>query len=218
MVECTYNQSCFESTKQYLHTVNDEPFSFKCDYFPTECFWGKASSKILYIGVNPYKDKIGGNNHFPLEILRNGPGENSYFGTIHKWYPLLYEDIGKEGGVAFTDLVKCSSPTFPFNKMKVNDLDTVFKNCRTHLDQQIRLMARQNLQVVVISGIHPCWHILDMYFPEINNFDKAIDCVSNETIIEGKTINFLFFRKFMGRRDVSKRYRDTATQLLKDLI
>lgn len=218
MIECPYNYSCHQCTKPYIQKEDDEPFSFKFEYSPIECLWGKYSSKILYVGVNPFSERIGGNNHFSSEILRNGPSKNSYFGTIHHWYPPLYEEIGKENGVAFTDLIKCYSPTFPFKRMKVSDYDIVFRNCRIHLDQQIRQMARQNLKLVIVSGIHPCWHLLDMYFNEQNNSDKSIDCIGKETTIEDNIIHFAFFRKFMGRKDVSKQYREEATSLLKKLI
>ena len=215
MYQCPFNSSCSEKTKSYLVNEKDEPFSFDCHYSPAEYFWGKSSSRILYIGVNPSHGNIGGKKHlYPVECLRNKPGENPYFGTIRKWHPLLYDDIGKENGVAFTDLVKCASPTFPFKKMMIKDFDAIFRNCRTHLNYQIREMAKQNLKFVIVSGIHPCWHILDLYFEEEINSDKKIDCISRIAEIEGKLITFIFFRKFMGRKDVSNQYRNNASNLL----
>lgn len=213
-MECQYNNSCTNCTKPHLKSELDKPFSFSAPYAPKEYYWGKKSSKVLYVGVNPFSNTIGENNPFPIEILQKGPGLNSYFGTIQKWHPYLYDSIGKEAGVAFTDLVKCSSGTFPLKGMKVHEFDTVFRNCRTHLQALITEMAQLNLQTIIVSGVHPCWHMLDMYFPLKDNFDKSINNVCLQTEIEGKTINVLFFREFMGRKDVSQKYRDKASELL----
>lgn len=217
-MECKYNNSCSQCTQAYLLSEQDKPFSYSANYLPKDFYWGKLSSKVLYIGLNPYGENIGGNNYSTIETLRQGPGLNSYFGTIQKWVPYLFEGIGKEQGVAFSDLVKCASRTFPLKGMKVTEFDTVFRNCRTHLQTLINEMVQQNLETIIVSGIHPCWHMLDMYFPEKDNSDKAIDNVCLEVIIEGKQINIIFFRKFMGRKDVSHIYRDKATKLLNKVL
>jgi hypothetical protein len=79
-------------------------------------------------------------------------------------------------------------------------------------------MAEKNLQTIIVSGVHPCWHMLDMYFPDENNRDPKIDNVCKTTVIDGKQINVVFFRQFMGRTDVALPYRAKATELLSNVL
>ncbi|WP_431490263.1 hypothetical protein [Lewinella sp.] len=207
---------CNKAVKHDISSELQGEFVFQRQYSPEEYLWGLKSSKLLYIGVNPYSKKIGYNDTYSLSILEKGPGLNSYFSVLKKWIPNLHDDIGLEGGVAHTDLVRCYSSTFPLKWMKIKDFDLVFRNCRTYLRGQIEEMSKINLKFIIVSGRHPCWHVLDMFFPEIIEKNK-IDLKVLQKELNGSQLNFVFLRQFMGRNDVSKVYRNRATELLKSL-
>ncbi|MCW3805727.1 hypothetical protein [Plebeiibacterium marinum] len=102
--------------------------------------------------------------------------------------------------------------------MPTKNFDAIFRNCRSHLQSLILQMSQLNLKTIIVSGVHPCWHILDIYFPLDNNFDKKIDNICKTTEINGNQINFVFFRQFMGRKDVSHSYRNKASELLDNVL
>jgi len=121
-------------------------------YEPHEFIEGDPRSSIWIVGLNPKEDgdwsdprgKEGLRNYFQ-DPTRVSP----YFKQFGVVSGRLFDLLGKEGGAAHTDLVKCSSHSWPPKNVKKADRATIIRKCVAYLDMQIQT---HQPRVIVCNG------------------------------------------------------------------
>ena len=118
---------------------------FSRNYAPQEFIEGHRASAVWIVGLNPAID-VRGDYRTTDDLKTYFDDENNvhgYFKEFKRVSPRLYALLGKKGGVARTDLVKCHSKTWPPNNMNGKDCATVVKNCRDYLQQQPSVVSHK---------------------------------------------------------------------------
>jgi hypothetical protein len=126
-------------------------FKFERNYLPVEFIEGKANSKVWIIGLNPamesgWKDEERTSKELEeLVIKKNEP----YFRNFKPVSETIYNNFGKDFGTAHTDIVKCSSLSFPPEGAKGKKTQIVINNCSGFLKTQIQT---NKPKIIVCNG------------------------------------------------------------------
>lgn len=163
---------------------------FKRQYSPIDYLHGKRNSKVWIIGINPYGDIGQNDNEETIDKLIDFKIDNSYFKDFENVSKCIFDALGKENGVAHTDLIKCFSTCFPPINLNKNDLYTILCNCRVYLKEQLDLYKPK---VIICNGKHVVWHVEQLVPP---NEDFGTFYYGN---LPYKTI--VFRSGFIGRID-----------------
>ena len=143
----------------------DFGLKFKRNYRPVEYLEGRRSSKIWIIGLNPAEETDWDDNERDANDLAerfdNYDEIPSYFKDFKKVSSLLFAQLGKEYGVAHTDLVKCSSKRWPPPLCKGKDHYDVIKNCQEYLIKQIEIYK----PIMIICNGAPVSKEIKRFFP-----------------------------------------------------
>lgn len=119
----------------------DVGLEFRRPYEPAEFIEGKTNSDIWIVGLNPAADIGWTDKERTAEDLSNAFNNTDaihpYFKDFKKVSPRLFELFGKEHGVAHTDIVKCSSKSWPPETAKGKKAQFVIQNCKQYLFAQI---------------------------------------------------------------------------------
>lgn len=179
-------------------------FKFERNYLPVEFIEGKANSEVWIVGLNPamkpdWKDE--GRTSKELEelvIKKNEP----YFRNFKPVSEAIYNNFGKDFGTAHTDIVKCSSTSFPPEGAKGKKIDLVINNCKEYLEEQIRT---HKPKVIVCNG-KPVSELMLKLYPPIAQDNLSQDETSYESNIEGIKV-WVILSGFIGRIDNYARRR-----------
>ncbi|MDP9360687.1 MAG: hypothetical protein M3P29_04460 [Acidobacteriota bacterium] len=114
---------------------------FERAYRPEEAIEGNRKAKVWIIGLNPALDPdwIDTRTVEHLQQYFDEPNAiHSYFHDFKKVSRLLFDQFGKSGGTAHTDLVKCSNKGWPPAETTRKGRDTIVRNCEVYLLDQLR--------------------------------------------------------------------------------
>lgn len=133
------------------------PFRFCRNYAPDDYLEGHLDSVVWIVGLNPRQDPNWVDQRTTLQLAAafddgglSGYRSlkcDSFFRNYRSVSTRLFYHLGLPGGVAHTDLVKCSSRSFPPAGV---DVDAVVGNCLTHLQSQLQ---RHRPKVIVCNGM-----------------------------------------------------------------
>ncbi len=133
-------------------TCQEYGLRFKRNYKPVEFIEGKKDSLVWIVGINPAVEPN-------WEDRRTTADLESHFddlSTIHSYFKdfksvsqSVFESFGKHKGTAHTDLVKCSSKSFPPEAAKGKKTAIVINNCKGFLEEQIK---RHKPKIIVCNG------------------------------------------------------------------
>lgn len=134
----------------------------KGKYGPVDFLEGKRNSLIWIVGLNP-KGDLGANDERDAEELqRCVEGDiHPYFRSFRKVSERLYNLVGKDRGVAHTDLVKCFSRQFPRGREGWLIIDS----CKEYLENQIR---EYRPRIIICNGSPVCQTIRTIVTPEVD--------------------------------------------------
>lgn len=163
---------------------------FKRQYFPADYLHGKRNSKIWIIGINPYGEIGENSSNETIDKLVNFKADNSYFKDFRNVSERIYNALGKDNGVAHTDLVKCFSKSFPPVNLNRDDQHKILCNCREYLKNQLETYLPK---IIICNGIHVVYHIKEIIPVKANFGTYYIGAFPNEPIV--------FFSGFIGRID-----------------
>lgn len=130
-------------------------FCFRRQYEPEEFVWGKANSLVWIVGLNPkYRPGYEKQTTAELERYFNTSEKNrSYYQDFRKVSPKLFEMLGKDNGVAHTDIVRCFSNEFPPKGCRGKEVRKIISNCTPHFEKLLqKLMPR----LVICNGSPVC--------------------------------------------------------------
>lgn len=177
--------------------------NFHRRYSPDEFLEGKSNSKIWIIGLNPAVKDLGWNDiERGTEELSNAFDEiekrHPYFKNFKKVSLVLYDLFGKSEGVAHTDLVKCSSSSWPPNNLKGKVANNIINNCHPYLVKQIK---EHKPRMIICNGA-PVSEVIKTNF---NSLRKLSDTAYVALIEDHELIVVL--SGFIGRIDNYARRR-----------
>jgi len=171
-------------------------------YKPAEFIEGKLDSDIWIIGLNPGKEEGWTDEERNSDDLADCFNDldkiHRYFKDFKKVSPKLFAKFGKANGVAHTDLVKCSSKSWPpeMCKGKKNE-NQLIQNCKPYLVEQITL---HKPKMIICNGAPVSHHIKDI-LPVANRLSDT----TYESDINGTKV-IIVLSGFIGRiDDFSKR-------------
>lgn len=95
-----------------------------------------------------------------------------YFNDFKKVSPMLYELLGVENGAAHTDIIKCSSNSFPIKGMKKKDISAVVNNCTGYFVEQLR---QWRPKLIICNGSLVCKLVKQLIKPKtpIGKYDTS---------------------------------------------
>jgi hypothetical protein len=162
---------------------NEYQLNFNRKYKPEEFLEGKNDSIIWIIGLNPKENNDYKDTRKLSELKNYFNDENkihSYFKNFYKVSKKLYENMGKNNGVAHTDLVKCFSRNFPpkNNKTKVN-VDEIISNCSNYLKKQI---IKYKPKMIICNGSYVVNFIKKLIYPKKDFETYYIGCLDDNNI------------------------------------
>jgi uracil-DNA glycosylase len=131
-------------------------FVFDRNYMPVAFIEGKKkTSKIWIVGLNPKPFQTGVDERYidELENFFLTGKTQSYFKDFDKVSKRLYDLLGAECGVCHTDIVKCSSKSFPPKNLKKDGIMTVTNNCSGYFVEQLRLWKPK---LIICNGSPTC--------------------------------------------------------------
>jgi len=113
---------------------------FQRTYAPHEYIEGDPNAKVWIVGLNPaaatdWEDK---RSKSDLQKYFDDPTKvHGYYRQFNVVSERLYQLLGKKEGAAHTDLVKCSSPSWPPKGASWIDRAEIIDNCSRHLQVQL---------------------------------------------------------------------------------
>jgi uracil-DNA glycosylase len=173
-------------TGEYLMSVCDKcnrfGLHFQRPYTPEEFLHGNHNATVWIVGLNPKGEEGYNDSESPEKLLNwfssaeflKRPGK--YYTRFGKVLPWLLRALGKEGGVAHTDLVKCYSPQFPPSNAKGNDVNVVIQNCIGYLSIQIK---SQKPKIIICHGSPVGRYIEQILPPPPGTADSASSYISH---------------------------------------
>ena len=174
-----------DKCKNFIETTFRESFP------PEGLLEGKLNSRVWIIGLNPKLEEGEYENRTQrdLEEYFNKPGVHGYFKDFKTVSSLLYNSLGKEKGVAHTDLIKCKSKKYDFKENKIS----IIQNCQGYLQKQIE---RYKPKVIICNGADTSQAILTILPPE-GDQERLTSYVSNVMGYEIRVV----LSGFIGRID-----------------
>jgi hypothetical protein len=133
--------------------------SFARTYSPSDFIEGDPASPVWIIGINPAMpgDWTDGRSSAQLrEAFADHATGVSYFRDFRVVSPWLFEGLGKPGGVAHTDLVKCSSTSWPPEGLAGRDASTIVSRCADYLRDQLQKFRPK---LLICNGSSVCSYI-----------------------------------------------------------
>ncbi|MBT3363123.1 MAG: hypothetical protein HN407_05620 [Chloroflexi bacterium] len=157
--------------------------AFKRRYKPEEFIVGHKTSPILIVGLNPKTPKDEEepyNDLFSSEDLEqyfdNANAVHPYYGAFKNVSEKLFGLLGKEGGVAHTDIIKCYSKEFPPKDCTNKEIEIIFDNCVPYLARQLK---KQPPKIIICNGADVCRTIKKIIKPPANTGDNATSYIGN---------------------------------------
>lgn len=114
---------------------------FDRGYEPQEFIEGNRAARVWIIGLNPAQDldwKDGRDSQQLLTYFDDERQVHGYFKQFKTVSESLYGLLGKHRGVAHTDLIKCSSSSWPPEGVPSSGRNKIIENCTKYLQQQIK--------------------------------------------------------------------------------
>lgn len=152
----------------------DFGLEFNRRYKPEEFIEGKANSEVWIIGLNPAAEEGWANEEKGLEELSNHFNDldniHSYFKDFEKVSPKLFHRFGKDKGVAHTDLIKCSSKSWPPKSCKGKKSEIVINNCKSYLFEQI---VKHKPKMIICNGAPVSRHLKEILIADEQLSDTA---------------------------------------------
>ena len=138
---------------------------FEASFPPEEYIYGFGDSPIWIIGLNP-KARTGETKHTQtLDELREEfqikAPKDSYFLDFKRVSPIVFDLLGKPGGVAHTDVVKCLADNFP-------EFEAT-ENCSPFLKRQI---VKHRPKLLICNGRASC-EATKRILPPPPDFDES---------------------------------------------
>jgi len=130
---------------------------FNRRYKPEEFIWGKVNSLVWIVGLNPkYRHGYETQTKTDLERYFDTNEKNRpYYQDFNKVSPILFEMLGKDNGVAHTDIVKCFSDKFPKR-------GKVIRNCTLYFERQLQGLKPK---LLICNGSPVCKVVRTMIEP-----------------------------------------------------
>ena len=125
---------------------------FERIYEPHEFIEGNRKARIWIIGLNPAQDLDWKDDRDALQLLTYFDDESkvhSYFKQFKKVSEVLYSLLGRHQGVAHTDLIKCSSNSWPPEGVSSPGRKKIIENCTKHLQQQLNNFSPK---IIICNG------------------------------------------------------------------
>ncbi len=176
--------------------------TFKRAFPPQEFIEGNRNSRIWIVGLNPAfepgsVDGVDVRTASDLQDYFDAQGKvHSYFKDFRSVSPKLYDMLGKVGGTAHTDLVKCSSKSWLRGKSEKK----IIENCEGYLLTQLRQIRPA---MIICNGVPVC-EAMKKIFPLPS--DCSPDITSYFTQFDGGRI-CIVLSGFIGRIDNYARRR-----------
>jgi hypothetical protein len=163
--------------------------------FPYEYLEGRNTADIWIVGLNP-KGEIGCIDKRTLEDFESfDPDCHPYFHDFKKVSQKIYANWKSEKGrIAHTDLVKCSSQSFP-PTAKRKDKEQIIDNCKVHLLQQIKTYKPK---IIICNGSDVCIEMIKFFPPDTT---KSLDILTSYKISFEKNSFWVILSGFIGRID-----------------
>ena len=175
---------------------------FERQYKPEDYIEGDPKSPIWIIGINPSNDTNWLDNRSAEELKKyflKKDDIHSYFKDFAKVSYPLFERLGTLGGVAHTDVVKCSSRSFPPAGVKGKKAEHIVNNCSQFMVRQIK---QHKPRLLICNGAKVSEYILDLLPPNLKTQNKQTNYWSE---LDGAPIRIVL-SGFIGRiDDYSKR-------------
>ncbi len=178
-------------------------FSFNRAYRPDEFIEGKQDSIIWIVGLNPAADFNWRDERSTgdLEVYFDQKNSvHSYFRDFRSVSPLLFDLLGTAKGAAHTDIVKCSSRSFPPPGVTGKQIETVITSCKVFLEKQIRT---HKPKIIVCNGARVSLFMLEFLPPPLGETGNS---TSYWTSLEGEAV-CIVLSGFIGRIDTYARRR-----------
>lgn len=147
----------FQCNKCEVHGL-----SFCRTYAPAEFIEGDPHSPIWIIWINPAMTtdwKDGRSTQALRDEFAQLARERSYFRDFRTASAWLFEGMGKPAGVAHTDIVKCSTLSWPPKKLSAKAASAVIAECSQYLREQLRAFGPKML---ICNGSAVCQFIMDL--------------------------------------------------------
>jgi uracil-DNA glycosylase len=176
-------------------------FSFKQNYKPVQSIVGNKDARILIIGLNPKTPKDEDdhyNDGFSAKGLEHFFDKTNpvqpYYRAFEKVSEELFGLLGKVGGVAHTDIVKCYSKKFPPEGCNEKNKKIIIENCVTYLKEQLK---DHPPEIIICNGADVCRTMKEIIEPPADLKDNA---TSYDSVLHGNKITVIL-SGFIGRID-----------------
>ena len=121
-------------------------------YAPEEFIEGDRGARVWIVGLNPAQDPDWQDPRSAEDLLAYFDDESrvhGYFKQFKAVSPKLYGLLGKQGGAAHTDLVKCSSMSWPPENVTTSGRGRIIANCSRYLQSQL---ASRAPELIICNG------------------------------------------------------------------
>lgn len=167
---------------------------FHRKYKPEEYIEGNPDSKVWIVGLNPAQDSDWTDSKRDVKDLSNyfqdKGSVHGYFKHFYKVSPKLFEGLGKY--VAHTDLVKCSSKSWPPKNCKTKEVKSIVNKCSSYLLIQI---CTYKPKVIICNGA-----AVSHYFQETLKVHRRLSDTAYISDIGGHDV-LIILSGFVGRLD-----------------
>ena len=150
----------------------DYGFRFKRNYEPVEFIEGKTDSLVWIVGLNPAAEQNWVDARTKEELGRyfDDPKTiNGYFKDFEAVSEVVFSGFGTPQGTAHTDIVKCSSKSFPPETAKGEKAKLVISNCKKFLESQLKQFKPK---IIVCNGTEVSKFMLK-FLPPPATFTKS---------------------------------------------
>ncbi len=109
---------------------------YRRDYPPEHFIEGNRESKVWIVGLNPASEPARSSADL-VSVFDDPNGMHGYFRGFKNVSQRLFDLLGKPGGVAHTDLIKCTSTSWPPKGVGPVEAHHIVENCRDYLESQL---------------------------------------------------------------------------------
>ena len=188
---------------------------FRRGYQPVEFIEGKKNSLVWIVGLNPAAEQDWVDSRKTEDLEKYFDDLNTihgYFKDFKSVSESVFESFGKDFGTAHTDIVKCSSKSFPPETAKGKKAAAVINNCKGFLEAQIKT---HKPKIIVCNGAEVSKFMLG-FLPPPSGHTKAqtsywskIDGVSVCVVLSGFIGRIDNFAKRRLGIEIEERLRET---------